>query len=1091
LIGVKDFGTAAQAGVLGTISMTSYLNDGTSPTNNINFNGNTYNSSSTQVYTGVSGKAFSMQASTLAATTFKNAGANITFNNSVIELAQSDLIVSTNGGNIRALNITSSTTSQNKDVTLNAGNGTVSVGQIGGVSGSYGNLNGVNTVLITGLSGVTLTSNILTSNFTNNSVTLNGPVVINANTTINTSQNTLDTTGSIFLSSTLNALGGVTLTLDASNATQSSNVSIGGLIGAGASGSLGGLTIEGNQIAINGIGSTTQFGVIGSTLVTAANAGSLVGAISFTGTTYRTNGTQVYDASGTNALILNGGINSSLTSFITLDDAVTFNGSFNINLRNLAVDTTNAVVSGVGIGGANINFNGTVSGSAGLSLTAGNAGDVNLTQNVGSGQALTSVVINSSKAINSQAINVGGAGSITLTSDTFNLLGTVSSTSGTITLQPNTLSLPLAINNATTLGDIAITTAVINNFSTSGMVVYGNTLGTGNINLAGASPTSFPYNVTFRTGSAAKINVNGSVITPGKSVTYSGEVVESSNIVVPTTTGPTVKYSVTAINISTAGSGYTSVPTVTITAAPIGGITATATATLTGGVVTAITITNPGSGYVTAPTVTLSAPSGAGTTATATATLGAGVVQDDILFTNGGSGFQSPPAVLLIGGGGTGATAVATVGTQATGVVTVGDKATAIATLGDQAQSVVNLGTKATATSTLGTVASGTANLNSAATASAVAGVNAVGVALLGLQATATAVLGTQASATVDVGTQASATVTLGTLASGVASVGTLAVATATPGIAATASGTVGLRATAHAVLGTGAPFGLPGSVFTIPVDNGGSGYNTGLQSVIISGGTSYNVGDILSFSSATSTTTGPDGQIGVNASGTITQLGTIVTSISVLNPPTGPNLGVTGTTTRILPIVDNTGILGDIFIDSAGTYTPNATFTVNFTGGGSGNNAFATAVTNVNGQITDLTLISGGSGYSGGTLYTITPITGGITTIIAGQAFGIIGSGATATVVTDDNNGAFISATLGASGTGYFNGRTYTLGNGTVRVGAQSLTTGGKVVIGESFRGNRFAGGQALTVSGGATATAFVGPEVVVVLMVVLPLLG
>jgi hypothetical protein len=75
LIGVKDFGTAAQSGVLGTVSMTSYLNDGTSPTNNINFNGNTYNSSSTQVYTGVAGKAFSMLANALTATTFSNVGA--------------------------------------------------------------------------------------------------------------------------------------------------------------------------------------------------------------------------------------------------------------------------------------------------------------------------------------------------------------------------------------------------------------------------------------------------------------------------------------------------------------------------------------------------------------------------------------------------------------------------------------------------------------------------------------------------------------------------------------------------------------------------------------------------------------------------------------------------------------------------------------------------------------------------------------------------------------------------------------------------------------------------------------------------------
>ena len=51
---------------------------------------------------------------------------------------------------------------------------------------------------------------------------------------------------------------------------------------------------------------------------------------------------------------------------------------------------------------------------------------------------------------------------------------------------------------------------------------------------------------------------------------------------------------------------YTSGPTVTFTGG--GGAGATEIATITGGVVTAVTITNPGSGYTSVPTVTL-APS--------------------------------------------------------------------------------------------------------------------------------------------------------------------------------------------------------------------------------------------------------------------------------------------------------------------------------------------------------------------------------------------------------------------------------------------------------------------------------------------------
>ena len=63
---------------------------------------------------------------------------------------------------------------------------------------------------------------------------------------------------------------------------------------------------------------------------------------------------------------------------------------------------------------------------------------------------------------------------------------------------------------------------------------------------------------------------------------------------------------VRAINVVVGGSGYTSVPSVTITGG--GGTGATATATLTGGVVTAITLDTVGSGYTSAPTVIIAAP---------------------------------------------------------------------------------------------------------------------------------------------------------------------------------------------------------------------------------------------------------------------------------------------------------------------------------------------------------------------------------------------------------------------------------------------------------------------------------------------------
>lgn len=70
------------------------------------------------------------------------------------------------------------------------------------------------------------------------------------------------------------------------------------------------------------------------------------------------------------------------------------------------------------------------------------------------------------------------------------------------------------------------------------------------------------------------------------------------------------------IETTFAGSGYSSAPSITISAPGGGGTTATATATITNGAVTAINITNAGSGYTDVATVSFS---GGGPSAAATA----------------------------------------------------------------------------------------------------------------------------------------------------------------------------------------------------------------------------------------------------------------------------------------------------------------------------------------------------------------------------------------------------------------------------------------------------------------------------------------
>jgi len=84
---------------------------------------------------------------------------------------------------------------------------------------------------------------------------------------------------------------------------------------------------------------------------------------------------------------------------------------------------------------------------------------------------------------------------------------------------------------------------------------------------------------------------------------------------------------VTAITRTAGGTGYTVAPTITISApTTAGGVQATATCTVTAGVVdTAFTITNAGSGYVEQPTITFTPVSG-GSGATAYATVGSGTI---------------------------------------------------------------------------------------------------------------------------------------------------------------------------------------------------------------------------------------------------------------------------------------------------------------------------------------------------------------------------------------------------------------------------------------------------------------------------------
>jgi hypothetical protein len=160
---------------------------------------------------------------------------------------------------------------------------------------------------------------------------------------------------------------------------------------------------------------------------------------------------------------------------------------------------------------------------------------------------------------------------------------------------------------------------------------------------------------------------------------------------------------VSTITVGTAGSGYTSVPTVAISAPNDGGgIQATAVARLSGGGVTGITVGSGGSGYTSA-SVTFSAPNiVGGTTPTATVTISGGAVTGFVI-TSAGSGYTSAPTV-SISGNGTGAT-IGTVTISASSItgITITNAGSGYTSAPSVTISAPPTGTTALATSTVTT----------------------------------------------------------------------------------------------------------------------------------------------------------------------------------------------------------------------------------------------------------------------------------------------------------------------------------------------------------------------------------------------------
>jgi hypothetical protein len=165
------------------------------------------------------------------------------------------------------------------------------------------------------------------------------------------------------------------------------------------------------------------------------------------------------------------------------------------------------------------------------------------------------------------------------------------------------------------------------------------------------------YNHSVGGGGVATIRITspGSGFTTAPTVTLSAPTLAGGATATATATISNV---VSAITVAPGGSGYTTRDQVVISGGGGSGATARITAVSTTGAITAITVTNFGSGYTSAPSVTFTTTTGSGASATASVASGVSAVT----VTNMGTMYTASPTVAITGGGGTGAAATASLG---------------------------------------------------------------------------------------------------------------------------------------------------------------------------------------------------------------------------------------------------------------------------------------------------------------------------------------------------------------------------------------------------------------------------------------------
>jgi hypothetical protein len=257
------------------------------------------------------------------------------------------------------------------------------------------------------------------------------PVTLQVNTAVATAN------AAITFAGTIDGATANTQTLSLAAGGASGIVTVNGATGAATA--LSSLTVTGAGASLAGIGTLSAAGVGGAISVTTTGTDG----ITYTGTVYRTTGSQVWNAGAANTLLSDSG---AAATFTTAAATVAFTGKLDMGTKHLTVDSTN---SGGSPAGANVTFNQGIDNGGTLTVNAGTGGTAYLNDLVGSSVMMAGNLSVTGKSVQLKGIGTGaatgsgvagtvgvtaqgaGTGTIVLSGTTYHSTGAQSWTSGT------------------------------------------------------------------------------------------------------------------------------------------------------------------------------------------------------------------------------------------------------------------------------------------------------------------------------------------------------------------------------------------------------------------------------------------------------------------------------------------------------------------------------------------------------------------------------------------------------------------------------------------------------------------------------------